>query len=303
MILVVGATGSLGSAVIQSLLARGEQVRGLARSPEKADNLLLAGAEIVRGDLIDPASLEEACRGVQHVFTAVHSMLGRGKYESRFVDGSGHRSLIDAAKSAGTAQLVYTSIVGASADHPVDFFRTKHGIEEYLKSSGLSYTILRPTGFMEDHAHEFNGKAILEKGKTALLGNGTKPRNFIAVRDAAECAVRALTDPGLATRTIEIGGPGNYTNRQVAQLYGELSGITPKISAMPPWAARLMSILLKPIQPGISRLMYLSSLPDGAFRETIDLAEMLEVFPINLTTLHEFILERITERELAAAAA
>ena len=295
MILIVGARGFLGREVTKLLLSKGQQVRLLVRTPSKVEDLKEAGAEIIQGDLIDPPSLVSACQDVDRVFAAAHSILGRGQYKSEAVDNAGHRALIDAAKAAGVVHFVYTSIFGVAPDHPVDFWRTKYHIEGYLKASGLSYTILRPSSYMELHAHILNGKSILESGKTSLLGKGTKLRNFVAVRDVAQFAVRALTDPKLKNRTIEIGGSQNLTNNQVAELYGKIAGVTPKISHMPPSMVRVLSIMLKPVQPGLSRIMFMNSLPDDAFCETLDPAPLLAEFPIHLTTLEEFIHERVAE--------
>ncbi len=295
MILIIGASGFLGREVAKLLLSKGEQVRLLVRTPAKVEGLKQAGAEVIQGDLIDPPSLARACQGVDRVLAAAHSILGKGRYTSEAVDDAGHRALIDAANAAGVAHFVYMSMLGVSPDHPFDFARTKYSIEEYLKSSGLSYTILRPSWYMEWHVHILNGKSILENGKTSLLGKGTKLRNFVAVRDVAQFAVRALIDPKLKNRTLDIGGPQNVTNNQVAELYGRIAGVTPKISHMPPFMAKAMSIMLKPVQPGISRIMYLSSLPDDAFCETFDPALLLSEFPIHLTTLEEFIDERVAE--------
>jgi len=295
MILIIGASGFLGREVTKLLLSKGEQVRLLVRTPAKVEDLKQAGAEIMQGDLIDPPSLARACQGAERVLAAAHSLLGKGRYKSEAVDDAGHRALIDAAKEAGIAHFVYMSMLGVSPDHPFDFARRKDAIEEYLKASGLSYTILRPSWYMEQNVHLFNGKAILEKGKTSLLGKGTKLRNFVAVRDVAQFAVLALLDPKLKKRTIDIGGPQNATNNQVAELYGKIAGITPKVSHMPAFIAKVISIVLKPVQPGVSRIMYLSSLPDDAFCETFDPASLLSEFPIHLTTLEEFIHERIAE--------
>ncbi len=295
MILIVGASGALGREVVTRLLAGGEQVRVMARAPAKVEDLKRAGAEVVQGDLVDAPSLLRACTGADRVFVAAHAMLGKGDHDSRAVDDVGHRALIDAAVAAGVSRFVYVSILAAAPDHPVDFWRTKFGIEEYLKASALSYTILRPSAFMETHAHTFCGKSILESGKTTLLGKGTKPRNFVAVRDVAAVAVLALTDPGLQNRTIEIGGPGDFTNNEVAALYGELAGVTPKVRHVPPAVARGMSVVLKPFQPGVSRIMYLNSLPDDAFSECFDPGPLLAEFPLQLTTLEEFVGERVAE--------
>jgi uncharacterized protein YbjT (DUF2867 family) len=295
MILIIGASGFLGREVTKLLLSKNERVRLLVRTPAKVEDLRQTGAEVMQGDLIDPPSLVQACQGVDQVLAAAHSLLGKGPYKSEAVDDAGHRALIDAAKAAGVAHFVYMSMLGVSPDHPFDFARRKYSIEEYLKASGLSYTILRPSWYMEQNVHLFNGKSILETGKTSLLGKGTKLRNFVAAGDVAQFAVRALIDPRLKNRTLEIGGPQNVTNNQVAELYGKLAGMTPKINHMPPFLARAMSVVLKPIQPGISRIMYLGSLPDDAFCETFDPAVLLAEFPIHLTTLEEFIQERVAE--------
>ncbi|TAH53651.1 MAG: NAD-dependent epimerase/dehydratase family protein [Chloroflexota bacterium] len=300
MILIVGSTGTLGSRVARQLLADGQRVRAMTRTPEKAADLKQLGAEVIQGDLVNAASLNRACQGADRVFVAAHSILGNGKYKSEYVDDVGHCALIDAAKRAGVSHFVYTSVYGTSPDSPVDFFRTKYKVEQYLKGSGLNFTILRPTAFMEDHAHNFNGKSILEKGKTSLLGNDTKPRNFVAARDVSKFAIMALTDSKLKNRTLEIGGPQNFTNNEVAELYGKLAGITPRVSHMPPSVARAMSVILKSFQPGISRIMYINSLPDDAFPEAFDPTRMLQQFPMQLTALQEFIRERIAERNGAA---
>src|SRR5712692_9758698 len=118
--------------------------------------------------------------------------------------------------------------------------------------------------------HIFNSKSILASGKTNLLGPGTKPRSFIAVRDAAHFAVLALTDPKLHNRTLDIGGPENFTNNQVAELYGKLAGVSPKVSHLRAPIARVMSVGLKAVQPGVSRILYMGSLPDDSFSERFD---------------------------------
>jgi uncharacterized protein YbjT (DUF2867 family) len=295
VILIVGASGLLGRAVATSLLARGEAVRLLARTPAKVDALRQAGAEVVPGDLIDPASLTAACRGVRQVFAAAHGFIGRGPYASEHVDDTGHRALIDSAKAADVSHVVYTSALGAAPDHPVDFFRTKYKIEKYLEASGMSYTILRPSAFMETHAHTFNGKSVLERGKTSILGPGTKPRNFVAVRDVAQLAVIALTDPSSLNRVLSVGGPDNLSNNEVAETYGRLAGITPKVDHMPAGIARLLSIVMKPFHPGVSRIMYIGSLPDDAYDERFDVASLPSEYSLRLTSLEDFVRGRVVE--------
>ena len=293
MILVVGSTGVLGRHVVRLLRAEGRAVRAMTRQPSRASDLARLGAEVVQGDLVDPVSLARACAGATHVVAAAHAMLGSGRNRSEAVDDAGHRALVDAALAAGVTHFVYTSALGASSGHPVDFFRTKYAVEQYVKGSGLSHTILRPSAFMETHAHTFNGKGIVERGKTTLLGRGTRRRNFVAVRDVAAMAVRALADPAMRGKTIEMGGPENFSDNQVAALYGRVLGVAPKVTHVPSAVLRVASVLLKPVAPGVSRVMRLSSLPDDAYDATFDPTATPQLYPMRLTTLEEFIRETV----------
>jgi uncharacterized protein YbjT (DUF2867 family) len=173
MILIVGGTGSLGRATARRLLANGQSVRIMTRTPEKGVDLQQAGAEVVQGDLLDKASLARACRGAGKVLASAHAIFGRGREASKYVDLQGHIDLIDAAQSAGVTHFVYASAYSFSPEHDlVPFFQCKRRVEQHLQASGLSYTILRPTAFIESHAHDLIGKTILTDGKAALFGKG-----------------------------------------------------------------------------------------------------------------------------------
>jgi uncharacterized protein YbjT (DUF2867 family) len=279
---------------VRRLREQGHAVRALTRTPARAGELAALGAEVVAGDLVDRASLVRACAGVDRVLAAAHGLLGRGRYRSERVDADGHRALIDAARSSGVQRFVYTSALGASADHPVDFFRTKHDTEAYLRASGLPHVVLRPTAFMEHHVHDFNGKVLLEKGRAQLIGGGTKPRNFVAGDDVAQFAVLALTAEPPPMTVIEIGGPGNHSNNEVAALYARLAGRELRVSHLPAPVALALSRVVAPLHPGVARLMRLLGLPDGAFNETFDSAPLQRAFPaIHLTTLESFVRARI----------
>ena len=117
MILIIGGTGALGQATAKRLLNKGESVRIMTRVPERAAALQQAGAEVVQGDLLDKASLARACQGATKVLAAAHAIAGRGREASKYVDLQGHIDLIDAAKSAGVEQFVYTSAYVFSPDY------------------------------------------------------------------------------------------------------------------------------------------------------------------------------------------
>lgn len=293
-ILIVGATGVEGSLTTQKLLAQGIAVRALTRTPAKAEALRQLGAEVMQGDLRDSDSLRRACAGVDKVLAAAHSLLGRGAEASHYVDEIGHKQLIDVAKDAGVQHVVYTSVLGAGPDNPVLFNRIKYVVEQYLQASDLPYTILRPSAFMEWHVHEFIGKPILEKGKVTLFGKGDNPRNFIAGEDVANFAVLALTEPTAIGQIIEIGGPENWTNNQVAARYAQLAGRPVSITHVPLAVLRVMSPLLNPFHQGLSQIMAFSVLMDTADM-TFDPSTTLRQYPVPLTRLEDWIRQRVAE--------
>lgn len=293
MILIVGVTGVLGRETARQLLAAGQKVRGLTRNPASAEDLKKLGVEVVKGDLIDHASLKAACQGVDAVLASAHSLLGAGNYKSEAVDDAGHRALIDAAKAAGVKHFVYTSAQGTWEDHPTDFYRTKLQVEKYLKASGLSYTILRPPSFMEWHVHNLLGADILKTGKATIYGAGNNPINFMACKEVAHIAVIALTDPArLKNRTVEMGGPDNVTRNQIAEMYARFSGKPLKKMNVPTGVMKVMGPLLRPIQPVLSRLMSFSVWTDTA-DQTFNTSAMLKEFPMTLTRVEDFIREQV----------
>lgn len=294
MILIVGATGLLGRATALQLLKQGIAVRALVRDPAKADDLQRAGAELVRGDLTEPATLAAACRGARHVFACAHSMLGRGRNASVQVDLVGHSALVSAARDAGVAHFVYTSLMGAHPEHPIDFFRSKYEVEEVLRASDMGHTILRPAAFMEAHVHRFNGQLLLEKGFTVIVGPGTRPRNFVAVRDVAAFAVQALQDDSLVGRRLEIGGPDNLGNREIADMYA-VRARRGRIYHLPVGVARVMATAIRPLHEGVARVLDLACVPDDELPETWQPKALLAEFPRTLTTVDAFIDERVAE--------
>jgi uncharacterized protein YbjT (DUF2867 family) len=297
-ILIVGATGLLGRATALALLAEGQRVRVLVREPvrqpQHVSTLQQAGAELVAGDLTEPASLERACKGALRIFACAHSFFGRGRLRSAQVDHVGHSALIAAALSAGVPRFVYTSALGAREDHPIDFFRTKHEIEEGLRDSHIPYTILRPAAFMEQHVHEFLGKPLLERGFTVIFGEGRKRRNFVSVNDVAPFAVTALRDDTLLNRTLDIGGPDNISNRDIAAMYA-LRSHQGRVVHLPLALARVGAQVLRPFHEGVARVLDVAAVPDDDWPETFDADALLAEFPRGMMTFERFVDERVRD--------
>ncbi|MGH2497139.1 MAG: SDR family oxidoreductase [Ktedonobacteraceae bacterium] len=265
MILIVGASGRLGSVVADLLLAQGKAVRAMTRTPLNLTRLKQQGAEVVSGDLRDPASLLRACQGVEQVVAAAHALDGKGDNNPHAVDDAGNRQLIDAAKAAGVQHFIFVSILGVSADAPLEFFRMKYRTEEYLRASGLNFTILRPGAYMELWA-QLIGQPIVERGKVTIFGRGNNPINFVSVEDVARFASSALDDPRARNTVIEVGGPKNLTMNQLAEVFERASGHQAQKRHIPLPMMRVMSILMQPINPAMSRLIH-----NGIYMDTANL--------------------------------
>jgi len=294
MILIVGASGTLGQVIARRALEAGKAVRALSRRPaERLGELKARGAETVAGDLRDPESLRRACAGVSHVVASAHAIFGRGAERSALVDDQGHRTLIDAAKAAGVTHFCYVSARGASPTHPSAFLRYKHAVEQYLRASGLPATIVRPAAFLETHAYELVGKPLQEEGKVTLLGRGAARRNFVSVEDVARLIEHIWDDPAAVGQTIEIGGPAenNLSNNEVVALFERVTGRAARVTRLPRGVMRAVSLLARPLHPGLSQAMAFA-IHDDIHDTAFDAAPLLRRYPIELTRLDRWAEER-----------
>ncbi len=278
----------MGKELVRLLLGKGMSVHVLTRYPEKSKQMSEWGAVVVKGDLAEKASLASACKGMDAVISAAHSMLGRGRYSSEKIDGEGQKNLVDAAVSAGVKYFLFTSIIGASPDHPLDFCRRKWEAEEHLKQSGMAYNIVRASAFMEFHIQEMMGKSILEKGKVTLFGKGENPTNFVSIKDVAQLEMDCIGNPQWHNHTYEIGGLDNPTRLEIVEMYSAKIGKPVKVGHVPNRVLRFMSWAIKPFHPGISRVMFLSDLFDRT-DQAFDVRPLLKTFPIKLTRVSYFI--------------
>ena len=154
-------------------------------------------------------------QGVATVVSAVQGFAGPGRVTPASVDRDGNAHLVDAAAAVG-AHVVMMSIVGASVDSPMELFRAKYAAEEHLRASGAPWTIVRATAFVELWAE------IMKK--PIVFGRGDNPINFVSVGDVAAVAERAVVDPDLRGRIIEVGGPQNLSFNELAALLQDVRG-------------------------------------------------------------------------------
>lgn len=214
MIVVASGTGRLGTVVVRRLTEEGHSVRVLTRHPARATPLVGPLVEVSRGDVRDAASLPAAVAGATTLVSAVHGFAGRGRVTPRSVDRDGNANLIEAAAAVG-AGVVLVSIVGAAADHPIELFRMKAAAEERLRRSGVAWTIVRATAFLELHL-ELLRRSAARTGRPVVFGRGANPINFVSVADVAAAVAMAATDPSLRGKVLEVAGPEDLTMDQLA---------------------------------------------------------------------------------------
>ncbi|MGF6881673.1 uncharacterized protein YbjT (DUF2867 family) [Nocardia sp. GAS34] len=202
MILVTGATGTVGSEVVRQLAKRGEKVRALTRNPGAAK--LPEGVEVVRGDYAEPESLAAAMSGVEAAFLV--GVLDPGQ-------PGGDPALVAAARAAGVRRVVKLSAIG-TGDPDLGVFATWHMPgEQAVRDSGLGWTILRPSQFA---ANTLAWAEAVCAGEAVPVRTGTGRQGTIDPRDIAEVAVRALLSDDHAGRTYTLTGPAALSEPEQA---------------------------------------------------------------------------------------
>ena len=209
MILVTGAGGKTGRAIIRALAARGGRVRALARRERQADALGQIGAhEIVVGDMLDEAALARAARGVRavyHICPNAHPQeVGIGK------------SIIAAARGAGVRLFAYHSVLHPQTESMPHHWN-KLRVEEMLFESSLDYAILQPAPYMQNVLAE--KEAIMTQGVYRIPYSVQAPFSLVDLEDVAEAAAIVLTEPGHAGATYELCGPEVLTPSDIAAVW------------------------------------------------------------------------------------
>ena len=209
---VTGATGQLGRLVVSQLKERvpPSTIVAVVRNPEKAADL---GVTIRQADYSDPAALESALDGITTLL-----FISASEMEGRFAN---HSNVIDAAKKAGVGRIVYTSLLRADTTAIRVLADSHFQTEEYLKDSGIDYTILRDGFYTEVYMGAIG--AALEHG--VIIGSAGDARFATAGRtDFAAAAVAAMTGDGHSGKTYELAGSHPFTYHTLAAEIARQSG-------------------------------------------------------------------------------
>ena len=283
-VLVAGATGYLGTEICRQLISNNKKVIGLVRTTSdagKVDYLKELGVQIVEGDLKNIDSLKHALQNVNAVITTVSSTLSRQEGDSiQAVDEEGQINLVDAAVSAGVGHFVYISLCEVG-DCPLQ--TAKRVVEKHLAESGLTYTILQPTYFMDVWLSPVLGFDF-PNAKANIFGEGKNKVSWIAIKDVASFAVHSLDNPAAKNRMIELGGPEALSPLEVVNIFEIAKGKKFELQFVPEEALRAQrDAAADPISKTFATLTM--GVVNGS---QINMTTVLADFPIRLTAVSEY---------------
>src|SRR3984957_10475691 len=224
MILVVGATGLLGTRICERLRTDGQPVRALIRrtsSPDKVQALRSLGCELTIGDLKNPPQIHSACQGISAVISTASSTLSRQPGDSiESVDLQGQLALANAARSAGVGRFIYISFRDdPSVQYPLT--QAKRSVERSI--ADLDYTSIQASWFMEVWLSPALGFDYIH-GKARIYGDGSKPISWVSYRDVAEFCIASVLHPVASRSILEVGGPVALRRLEVVRLFEEEGG-------------------------------------------------------------------------------
>ena len=223
MILVTGAAGKTGRAVIQALVARKQAVRGLVRRREQEDLLKRLGAQdVVVGDMRNQETMDEAMRSVRAVYH-----IGPNMHPEEIVIG---RVVLTAAQAAGIEHFVYHSVLHPQIEAMPHHWQ-KLRVEEALFASGLAYTILQPAAYMQNVSAYWT--SLVERGVYPMPYAAETRLGMVDLNDVADAAALVLTEPGHAGATYELSGPDILSQTETAALLAQHLGRAIRVEVIP----------------------------------------------------------------------
>ena len=287
-VLVAGATGLLGTEICRQLRAKNIPVRALVRNTTdavKIEKLTKLGVQIAPGDLQDKETLSRWLQEVKTVISTISSIPSSylpGENDVKKVDLEGIKNLIDCAKNGKVQRFIYTSF-SRKIDFDFPLRNAKRSVEQHLQNSGIDYTILRPSFFMELWLSAATGFDALN-GKVNICGTGTTPVAYISYKDVAKFAVESISNPHSKNAILELGGPQNISQLDAVKIFEEV--LRRKIEVNHITVDVLESQFnsnADAMQKSFTGLMLCVANGDP-----INMKDLLKTFPVKLTSVHEF---------------
>lgn len=286
MIFVAGSTGYLGTEICRRLIARGEQVRGLVREtsdPDRVAALRELGVETVVGDLKDPGSFSPHLAGIHSVISTATATRSRSDGDGiESVDAGGQMNLIREAAAADIGRFILISYTkNICTDDPLT--RAKRGAEQLLIESGMTYTILRPSIFMEVWLSPALGFDY-PNARAQIYGDGERKISYISRNDVAEFAVRCLETEKACDAVIELGGPEAISPNDVVRIFERTTGRPFEVARVPEQALRNQ---MENAEDSMSQT-FAALMLAYANGDTVPMDRTLLTFPVRLTSVSDY---------------
>ena len=222
VILVTGAAGKTGQAVIKALLERNQSVRALVHREKQAQTFKALGIQVVSGDLRSDATLRDAVRGVEAIYHICPNVDPN--------ELSIGRAFISAARSTGINRFVFHSVLHPQAESmPHHWLKLR--VEEVLFESKLQFTILQPAAYMQNVLSEWRN--MLEQGVYSVPYSVEAPLSLVDLDDVADAAANVLCEHGHVGGIYELSGPEILTPREMATTIGNHLGREVRAQTMP----------------------------------------------------------------------
>jgi NADH dehydrogenase len=202
------------------------------------------------------------------------------------VDLEGNRNLIEAARAAGVEHFIFVSLLGADVNNPSPFVQAKAQSESALRESGMEYTILAPTAFMEVWPAMVVGMPILQGRSVTLVGEGRRRHSFVSNRDVAAFSVAAADRPEARKQYLALGGLESLSWREVVATYERVLGRSIPVEFVE---------LGEPI-PGLPDPMPALLSGMETYDSVVEMEETSSNFDVPLTSLETFVREQIASQ-------
>jgi uncharacterized protein YbjT (DUF2867 family) len=284
MILVVGATGLLGTRVCERLRAAGQSVRALVRrtsNSDKVNALRSFGCELVTGDLKDPPQIQAACQGISALISTASSTLSRQAGDSiESVDLQGQLALANAARSASVKRFVFVSFRDdPTVQYPLT--QAKRSVERAI--ADLDFTSIQASYFMEVWLSPALGFDYIHS-RARIYGSGLKPISWISYLDVAEFCIAAVLGSIAGRSVLEVGGPEALTPLEVVRIFEEESGRRFEVETVPETKLReQFDSANDSLEKSFAGLML-----QFAHGHAIDMRGLQESIPVFLTSVREY---------------
>jgi len=239
---IIGGSGFVGRAIALQAIQAGHMVTVVCRHPVRARGQLVDGARLVRADLTDGFGLDEAVAGADVVINLVGLLFEKGRQNFESVHVKGTARVIEACKAAGVKQLLHMSALGAGQIEESLYARTKAEAEQLVAASGMDFTIFRPSiiyGAGDSFFNKF--KAMSQSMPVLPVISGDTRFQPIWVEDVARAFVSSLGNRHVTGATFELGGPTNYSFKELLELLLKELGIQRTLIPVPGIAASLMA--------------------------------------------------------------